>query len=500
MSDLQAPTINWQVKAGDSKAGFGEQRLLLIAPGTGTNPTKTLIEDVQQKEVNLLCGMGSMSTRAFNRIKKFNKANEIDIVTLDEPSAGTNSEGGLSTTGDAQENKTLELSIGDDQFTVKAVILDEDTATQITAKIVAAINTKYNVAKEGNLFVATIDADDATLATIEYGTKGECGNGLIIKVKNRVLGCTFTPVEFTGGAAVYDTANILDNLTKRYQTVIFDASMNFDDLETWLQARINLSNAVKGGAGILFKNGTLSAVKAYADAKNSQTMIVFGNLNEMKYNLMPLLAAAEFGAKRAIRLTDGAIIGDLVLSAHEAFGGINKASLPYHNTPMTYAKPNAEITITQVADLNDSGVSLMVPATIGVVLGAVVTLYKTDLSGVEDKTFKYLNAMDTSIAVQEYFFVNCQKVFGQTRSTGGDLVAGVAMTNTLSVQAFIIGLYVDLIDYALVQGGDAVKSFKKTLTVTLNAETGIYSVYAPVAIVSQFRGLNGVVAIGYNFK
>ena len=75
------------------------------------------------------------------------------------------------------------------------------------------------------------------------------------------------------------------------------------------------------------------------------------------------------------------------------------------------------------------------------------------------------------------------------------------MTNEASVKAYIVGLYTDMIDMALVQGGaEAIKAFKKNTTVSLNIASGIYNVYAPTPIVSQFRGLNGVVAISYDFE
>jgi len=501
MADLQAPIINWQVMKGDSKAGFSEQRILLIAQGSGTNPAKSIIEDIQPSEVVLLCGAGSMATRAYDRFRKFNKANEIDIITLEQPAGGTNPQGGFKVTGDAQENKTLNLNVGDDEFDVSVTVLKDDTPEQIAQKVVTAINEEFDTDEEGHLFSAQVDGSDATLALVDFGVKGEVGNGLTITVKNRVLGCQFTSIPFTGGAGAYDVDDILGSLKKRYQTVLFDGAMKFDDVEDWLQSRVNMSNTVKGGAGITMMNGDLATLKDFANSKNSRTMTVFGNCDEMKFNALPLLATAEFGAKRALRLTDGAVLGDLVVEAQEAFGGINKASLPYHNTPMSYDEPENELIIEQVQDLNDAGISLFVPATIGVVLGTVVTLYKYDNTGIEDGTFKYLNAMDTSLAVQEYLFVNSQKEFGQTRATGGDLVQGVAMTNTLSVKAYIVGLYADMVDMALTQGGsEALKSFKKNMTVSLDVASGIYSVYAPVAIVSQFRGLNGVIAISYDFK
>ena len=221
----------------------------------------------------------------------------------------------------------------------------------------------------------------------------------------------------------------------------------------------------------------------------------------MRYTAIPLILAAEFAAKRALRMTDGAVLGDLVIEASEAYGGQEKASLPYHNTPMSYLPPSAEISLSDLTSANAQGLSFVVPSTTGTVMGSLRTLYKHDNSGVADVTFGFLNAVDTALSIQEYLFNNCKKEFGQTRATHGGLVEGVAMTNVLSVKSFIVGLYEDLVDLALTQGGaEAVKVFKHGLTVTLDSATGFYSVFAPVAIVSQFRGLNGTVAISYDFK
>lgn len=492
---LQAPIINWQVKAGDSTAGFGEQRILIIAQGAGTATAKILLGDVQQTEIEPLCGVGSMATMAYNRIKQFNKANEIDIIPLAEPVGGVKAQGAINVTGTATESKNISFFIGDDAFEVSVAVISGDTDIVIAGKIISAINASTHP------FTAVIDGVDATLVLVSFKIKGDFANGLTITTSNRVLGLSFVAVAFTGGAGVYDSTGILTQLTKRYQTVIFDSAMSFDTLETWLEARVNTTNAIMGGVGISMMNGSLATVKAYANGKNSKTMVLLGNINEMKFNALPLLASAEFGAKRALRLTDGAVLGDLVIEAQEVYGGINKSSLPYHNTPMSYKAPTGELIIEQVQDLNSAGVSLFVPATIGVVLGSIVTLYKLDGTGTADTTFHFLNAVDTSLAIQEYLFSNSKKEFGQTRATGGDLVAGVAMTNALSVKAYLVGLYDDMVNLALVQGGaDAQKSFKANLTVTLNSATGTYDVYAPCAIVSQFCGLNGVVAISYDFK
>jgi len=470
--------------------------VLIIAQGAGTAPFKELQEDVQPTEIEALFGTGTLATRAYQNFRKYNKANEVDIISLQEPVGGTAGQGGFLIEGTATENKTLNYRIGDDQFLVSTTIISGETDAQIATKIIADINAKDYP------FTASIDGVDDSLVLIDFDFKGEMSNGLTVSVDTkRVAGITYTPVAFTGGAGSHDTADLFVGITKRFHSVLFDEAMNFDDVETFLQGRVNLTNTVKGGSGFKMLNGTISTTKAFADSKNSQTMTAFANLDEMKINALPILAVSEFVAKRALRLTEDAVLGDLVIEAQEAFGGIEKASLPYHNTPMSYKKPKKEIIIEQVIDLNDSGLSLIVPTDTGTTLGSLVTLYKRDGTGVLDTTFKYLNAMDTSYAIQEYLFNNSQAEFGQTRATNGDLVEGVAMTNPESVASYIIGLYDDLVDFALAQGGaDAKKSFIKTLEVSLDATTGTYSVFAPVAIVAQFRGLNGVVAISYTFN
>ena len=492
MGNLQSPFVNWAIKAQFSKAGFDEHRVLLIAQSAGT--ATELVEDVQMSEIDTLCG-NSLATLAYKRFRDHNKATEVDILPLAEPAGATKSQGAIKITGTATESKTLKLRVGDDEHRVSVTVVKGETETQVSQKVRDAINaTDYP-------YTATLDGNDASLVLLEYKFAGEIGNGLVTTFDTRVNGITTTQTVFTGGAGAYETAGILDGLTKRYHTVIFDEAANFDDIETWLQGRINPENTVLGGIGLKVKNDTRANLKTFVQGKNSQTMVVIGNADEMKYNMTPILGAAEIGAKRALRLTSGAIIADLVLDAEEAYGGVNKASLPYHNTPMSYQKPKGLLTLDKLKDLNDGGISFIVPATIGTVLGEMKTLYKVDLSGQEDVTFRFLNAVDTSFAVQEYLFVNTKKRFGQTRATKGDLLAGVSMSNPLSVKAYIVGLYEDMVQMALVQGGtDAEKAFKRTLTVDLDTASGVYTVYAPVAIVSQFRGLNGTVAIGYNFS
>lgn len=495
MNQLQSPFINWTAVSGDREAGFTEQKALIIAQGAGTATAGQLVKEVSEAELATLFGENSMATMAVKRFREHNKITDVSVIPLALQGAGTKAQGGIKFTGTADDTKDIIVRVADDEFKVNLSVKKGDTATQIASKL-------HTVIEASNIPVtATIDSGDDTLVVLDFDIEGAIGNGLVSTQDERIAGISVTNIEFTGGTGVYATDGVLDGIADRYQTIIFDEAMMYEDVEAYMESKFNTTNAVQGGVGITFRNGTQAEVGAFAESKNAKTMVVFGNINEMKYNLIPLLAGVEFGAKRSLRLTDGAVIENLVLDAEEVYGGIEKSSLPYHNTPMSYKEPKTTISKGELENLNSKGVSLIVPNQHGSVLGSVVTTYKHDNAGQLDSNFKYLNAVDTAMAVQEYLYNQSKKEFGQTRATKGSLVAGVSMTNEILVKGFIVSQYEAMVEKALVQGGkEAMDYFKKELQVELDISTGVYKVYAPTAIVAQFRGLNGTVAIGYNFK
>jgi len=503
MSDLQSPIINWQVKAGKSKAGVADHRVLIIGHAYGATKTKSIVEDVQPDEAPTLFHKNSLAYAAYLRFRKYNRVTQVDVLPIETPAGSTNAgtTAVLKVTGTATASGKLRIVCADDAYQIDVQVNKGNTSSDIARSITVAFDTAANTDTIGN--IALLDSAElkGSEVTVVMQCPSQLANGCVVSAINRIPGVQIASGKFSGTATNLNSSGILDESTqKRYHTIVFDDCVNADLVAKFLDGRINSSNAVKGGTAVTFRNGAFTKLKAESLASNSASLVTIANPDEMRINAIPLLAAAEFAAKRALRLTDGAILGDIVIDATEAYGGINKASLPYHNTPMSYRAPTNKLTIERLQDLNKAGASLIVPTGSQTTMGEVVTHYKRDGSGVASSTFKFLNAMDTSFAIQEYLFNNCQKEFAQTRATGGGLVAGVSMTNALSVKAFLIGLYDDLVDMALAQGGDDAKgSFKANLDVTLDAESGKYKIFAPMAIVSQLRGIDGVIAISYNF-
>jgi len=491
MSNLQAPYNTVKIVKGKTEGSLEAHRVLLIAQANGTATAKEVIKDISKSEAKDLLGDNSLAYLAVKKFKKINDISQLDVIPLATPT-GDKSQGGISIVGTAKESANLNILVGDDDFLVKVAISKDDKEDAIATKIKDAIN------KADIPFTAKIDTTDNKLVLIDFDIDGEVGDKLTISIKQRVLGLQINTQEFGNGSGTYDVANLLDKITDRYHTIIFDDAMEFDAVETFLQDRINADNAVLGGVGIYTKQGTLSECNTTAEAKNSQTMVIIANSDEMKINAIPLLLSVEVGAIRALRLTDGADVSKYTLDATETIGGMNKASLPYHNTPISYEQPNKELTLSDLQKGNKAGLSFIIPTKNGTALGELVTLYKRDKAGELDDTFHNLNSVDTSMAIQEYMYVNTKKEYGQTRATTGKRVAGLSVSTPLSVKGFLIGLYDSLVENGLTQGGDEAEEFyTSNLDVKLDATTGYYKIQSSVLMVGQFRGLNAILAVSY---
>ncbi len=483
-NNLHKPTINAQIKADASLAQFSDQKVLMIGQAGGIATAGELAIDTASRDIETLFGDRSMVTLAFKKFRKYNNSVRLDVVPIAEPSGGAKARGTFTVIGNAKENATLKLKVGDDEYPLNVDILKDETQSEVAANINSAINGQEK------LLDSSIDTTNDNQLNIDFFIKGAVGNNIRIRVVVGVAGLIFNMVKLEGGAGTYDVTNILDPIRDRYQTYIFDASMDFDTSKfiEWLDGRFNQLNEIAGGSAFFSSNMSYSEGVALGKTFNSRSLTILANTEEMRYTLCPLIAAAELGAKRSLRLTEGANIGDLVSDPVEAIGGISKASLPYHNTPMSYDPPVGVLSFREVEALTDAGISLMVPSTDSTVLGDMVTTYKYATDGTVDNTFKSLNSVDTSFAIQEYFFNQTKKDFAQTRATSGEVEAGYAMTNHHILKAFIKGYYTFLAELALVKGGDkAVQDFTDSLSVTLNEPAGVYFVYFKVNIMSQLK-------------
>jgi len=271
---------------------------------------------------------------------------------------------------------------------------------------------------------------------------------------------------------------------------------------------------VMDGVAIVGAVESYANVSALGSAQNSQsvaivaqekttasTRLVGSCMREIPYNHAAMIAGI-----RALRLTDGASISRFIISRDgslDRWGGMALASLPYFNTPVPALEPmNVAdgFTNTEAANLEAVGVSVIGNNSTGtdVILGSMVTTYKTDVAGNPDTSFKYLNYVDTASAIREYNYNNLRARFGQSRLTEGALIPGRAMANGPLIESYAIGLYKDLADLALVQAGeDAEQYVKDNMTITLDLEDGSVLLTQIVPIVTQLRTIYQTIQVGF---
>ena len=471
---------------------MAEQKILFVGQklAAGTAVSKALTTDVQIGEEDTLFGTNSILSMMIKRAREFNVVNRFDAIALDDNVAGVAATGTIALTGTATETADYIVQIGNEDFQYSVTIASGTTAADAGTSIAAAITA--------GSYPFSATSTTGTI-TITFDHKGTAGNEIKINLVQGVAGITSVVTNFSGGAGAVDVAGIFDNLAERYQAIVYSQDLDQSELTDFTEGRFNTDNVILDGVGFIAKTGSYSTLKSGVDALNLKTLVVLANPDEMRFFEFGTNMVAEFAAKRALRLSEGAGIADLVIDYREAIGGKSLASLPYFNTPIRLPLPTGRLTQVQIEDMVAAGGALfLVNEANQVVTGEIPTTYKTNASGTNDPGFKYLNYVDTASVVREYLFRNIKSKYAQTRATAGDLVVGKSMSNTASVKAFLVEKYQELAEDALTVAGDAAtKYFKDNLTVTLDAATGVYTFIALTPLVVQARGFNGVVAIQF---
>jgi phage tail sheath gpL-like len=378
----------------------------------------------------------------------------------------------------------------------------------------------------GDKLVAAITADTHALVTdvnttgnvaLTAKTAGTFGNSIGIAIFGSVPGVSVTVTAMSGGATDPTLTNLFDVIAgQRYQTIIYPSNYDIDTLTTFLDARWNVDNQILDGVGVISKTDTLANLKTYLNARNSQNLIVHCNqkVDNTLYKGSALfelddVIAAQVGAIRALRLTDGANISRYVIAqGNDLRGGTHIASLPYFNTPF-FNLPLVDIgnrfSATEEAELNDAGGFILGNNITNnqVIASQIYTTYKTDVAGNPDLTYQFLNSVDTLSNIAEFNFNNLRSDYAQHRLTDGAVIPGYNMANISTIRASLIEYYVKLsgTGYVLTRAGqEALTYFSENLSFTLDLLNGKVSSIANVPLVVQLRQLDVILKATFDIS
>lgn len=520
MTIIRQPDVTSSLLPAAVKAGINPQKVLFVGQMTsaGTAVTGALNQNIgNDNSWDTLFGLDSMLAAMVRAGRKINGITQFDAIALDD-AAGTPATGTITFTGPATEAGTLTVYAGSKKNNAYVIaITDTETETAIAAAVAAAItaDTKAPVNAISALGVVTLTA-------VHDGT---FGNTLGVAVEGTVGGVGTTIVAMASGATDPTLTGVFDVVgDTRYQAVIWPYDTNLTVLTDFLDPRFNVDNNILDGVGFVSTTDTLSNHLSALGAENSESLSVNADKLEIATTTykgpaileIPVVKAAEFAAIRGLRLTENANIGSFVItrSARDSFGGAALASKPYFNTPF----PDLELvnvgmgwTDTEIGQLKAAGGWAAGKNRAGneVITGEVVTTYKTDVAGNPDPTFTFLNYVDTTSAIREYFVNNYRSKYAQFRLTAGALIRGRDSANANSLAAFAAELNSDLgsPDFALTQTGvgtindvqvDFDKLFRDNVVVTLDLVNGKVIIAIKVFVIVQLRIIQIPIQIAFS--
>ena len=510
------PEVTASLRADGVTAGLDPERILVVGQQTqGTATSGALQQNIlSEKTEDGLFGENSPIAAAIRRIRLVNSSTILDAIGLKDNDAGVASEGAANFTGTATAPGNFTVFIGSKKINKYVLpVASGDTATMIGEALVSALSLDSKA--------LVLGVNTAGTVVLSATTTGTFGNTIGIRVEGEVAGLTVALTALTNGATDPVLIGVFDVVGKqRYQGIVWQFDQDVAPLTAFLDPRFNISNDILDGVGFISITDTLANHLTSLGSHNSKSLSYNAGfvVNDSDHRGpaildLPFVQAAEFVGIRGLRRTDGAVLGDYVISrsSGDSFGGMHTNSKPYANTPFfNLLTPDVGDSFTniEIAQLKDAGAWVIDAnrAYANVIAGEVVTTYLTDVAGNPDPSFGFLNYVDSASVSREYIVNNTRAQYPQYRATGGALPPNLDAANEASIAAFVAEKYSELGVEGLVNTGvgtvngeqvDYDKLFRENLTVSLNTVTGRFSVALKLYIVVQLRAIIYDMAVSF---
>lgn len=481
----------------------------MTASGSATSGVR--LTDIDLLSQDGLFGVDSQVTAMIDSFRSVNKTSRIDVIPFADNGSAVAAAGAVIFTGtSATEAGSITVYVGSKARAYKVDIVVADTPTLIGDKLEALITADTKAAVTAANTTGNVD-----LTAVNGGT---IANAYTIAIDGEVAGITTAITAFSGGATDPVITSVEDLLVEKTDVVI-PSQYSFDAILALLDARFNIDNNVLDGRLITAQSDTKSNLTTLADGYNSQSLVIFGDklVDTDTRKGAAILAfdferSAHFAGIRTLRLEDGTGIADFVTSTEplDNLGGVHTSTLPYANTATLLATVTVGegFTDSEVSDLTDSGVSVMGNnlANNTLIVGQVLTTYKTNIQGFVDETYKYLNYVDTATAAREFIWKSLKIDYAQARLTLGQAVPGYKFATIGNVRSAFVryhstlgGAGYVLLQSGLLEDGRAISDIlKEKLTVTIDAKAGEILTTSILPLVTQVRTILAPLNIRFN--
>jgi phage tail sheath gpL-like len=417
-----------------------------LAAGTVAAGVPKLITSKGQAEQYF--GRGSMLSAMLNALKDANSYTETWAVALDDLGAGAAATGTIVFGGAVTAAGTLNLYIGGKA--VRVGVAAAQATTAIATAVAAAITA--------DTALAVTATANASTVTITSRHKGESGNAIDLRTN------------YYQGEALPTglTAAITAIGDEQYHTVItpYTDAANLAALETELSRRFG-PMVMKEGHAFAAAAGTLEAVSALGDSRNSPHLTIMGCQGSPT---PPWIVAAVVGA----------------VDAYEP-----DPARPRQTLPLTGVLPPTEDKRYTMDERNihlHDGVATFVVDAGGVCLiERLITTYKVNAFAVADISYLDVETMRTIAYLR--FSTRSRIALRYPRhklaNDGTKFSPGQAIVTPLVIRAELIALFQEWELAGLVEG---LEQFKRDLIVERNpADPNRVDAVIPPDVVNQFR-------------
>jgi len=496
------PKTNFNLLSADTSVENADQKMLFVGQMTseGTATAGELIQDIaNDNSWDSLFGKRSILANMIRKARRMcadcQYQVQIDAIPLDDVEGATKASATVTFTGTATSTGTVELVVGSSyDNTYSYGVSKDDTASEIATALKQLIDADTKCP-----FTATVASG---VLTITFANAGTVGKATTIKAKNTALGVTTALTAFASGANDPVMTGVLDVVENiRYQGLCMPVEYGVVNGIALLDPRFNTNNKLLDGALFVSKTDTLANHKATINALNSKNAVYVCNkaVDKALYKGSSIIEfdfilAVYTATMRALRISTGSQLSNVLIGQYpeDLMGGVHNNSLPFFNTLCPYLNKidpsvhwSSSANNNEVDELNDAGGCIYDnnSAENGVIMGDLLTTYKTDIAGNEDETWKFLNYRDTGSAIREFRFLSFKKDFAQSRLS--DDSEGV-------VRGAFLRYFKKLADkeHRLLRAG-AYKYYDANLKVSIDFQKGKVTVISKDPYVTQLREVNG---------
>lgn len=476
---------------------------------SGTASGGSLVSDLPRTdaEINEFFGAHSHLAMVARHFRAINPYTNIDCLPLAD-NGTTRATATITLSGSATRDATLYFTaVSYEKHTYQIDVSAGDTPTEVLAALASAVALdRYQPFVYSN--------NGSRIGTFTAVNAGTHANDWLISYSGSCPGITITLGGWAGGATNPALTTLFDPVENiRYQTIVWPAAYSLTTLKAFINPRKNLTNDIKEGRAIVYRNEVLATAKTDANTMNCSEIVIMNNTPTNASTWVgphlpeaPDVIAAKFAAARALRFESNVSISQLVVTNEplDQFGGPDTASLPYFNTPLLgVGMPLAGTGYleSEQRDLQAHGVTVVGRNRTNneIIMGVVVTTWLNDAAGNPDDTWSYLEWRDSHAIFREYIVNNVRKRFAQYRLTNGDVVPNRAMANAPMIKGYIMSLGADLGEMSILQKGQQARQYMQdNTTVTLDLAARKSTVAVKALMVSQLGIIEGSVKFSFD--